>query len=352
MDPTERIIDAAANRAREGLRVLEDIARFALDDRGLTERLKRVRHDLRAALDALPIRSPDLLAARDTPGDVGTTVKTDAESDRAGLPAIATAAAKRAQEALRTLEETAKSLPRTGSPFEAARYHLYDIERELLLRLAPPCPQWTLCVLVTGHLCTHHTPAEVIRRAAEGGADCIQIREKDLDAGPLLDHAGAMVRACRAAGVHAIINDRADIARLTDADGVHLGQTDLPVAAARRILGPARWIGVSCSTIEHARRAAADDADSCGLGPMFPSTTKAKPALSGPQLIRDYLTDPTTARLPHLAISGITAHNAPQLAAAGARGLAVSSSVCSAEDPTTACRAIINALRNPATIAP
>ena len=161
-----------------------------------------------------------------------------------------------------------------------------------------------------------------------------------------------MVRACRAAGVHAVINDRADIARLADADGVHLGQTDLPVVAARSILGPARWIGVSCSTIEHARRAALDGADSCGLGPMFPSTTKAKPALSGPQLIRDYLADPATARLPHLAISGIAAHNAAELAAAGAKGLAVSSAVCRAEDPAAACRAIINALRNPATIAP
>lgn len=352
MDPTERIIDAAANRAREGLRVLEDIARFALDDRDLTERLKHLRHDLRAAIGALPIRPADLLAARDTPGDVGTAVKTDAESDRAGLAAVATAAAKRAQEALRTLEESAKSLARPGSAFESARYRLYDLERRLMLRLAPPCPQWTLCVLVTRALCTHHTPAEVIRMAAEGGADCIQIREKDLEAGPLLDHAGAMVSACRAAGVHAIVNDRADIARLTDADGVHLGQTDLPVAAARRILGPSRWIGVSCSTMDHARRAAADHADSCGLGPMFTSTTKAKPTLSGPELIRDYLTDSATARLPHLAISGITAHNAPQLATVGARGLAVSSAVCSAEDPAAACRAIINALRNPATIAP
>ncbi|RMH26076.1 MAG: thiamine phosphate synthase, partial [Planctomycetota bacterium] len=351
-DPTERIIDAAANRAREGLRVLEDIARFALDDPDLTERLKCLRHDLRAAIDALPVRPTDLLTARDTPGDVGTAVKTDAESDRPGLAAVATAAAKRSQEALRTLEESAKSLARTGHAFETARYRLYDLERRLLLRLAPPCPQWTLCVLVTRALCTHHAPTEVIRRAAEGGADCIQIREKDLEAGPLLDHARTMVNACRAAGVHAIINDHADIARLTDADGVHLGQTDLPVAAARRILGPARWIGVSCSTIDHARCAAADHADYCGLGPMFTSTTKSKPTLSGPELIRDYLADPATARLPHLAISGITARNAPLLAAVGARGLAVSSAVCSAEDPAAACQAIINALRKPATIAP
>ncbi len=346
MEALHRMIDASANRAREGLRVMEDIARFVLDDAGLTESLKRVRHDLRSLVGALPVRGTDLLASRDTPGDVGTTISTPAELARPdALPDLATAAAKRTQEALRSLEESAKALGRDGKGFEAARYRVYDLERTLLLRLAPPCPQWTLCVLVTRSLCVRHTPEEIVRLAAEGGADCIQIREKEMGDAERLDHSARLVEVCRAAGVHAIVNDRPDLARLAGADGVHLGQTDLPVSAARRIIGPGRWIGVSCSTVDHARRGASDGADSVGLGPMFPSVTKPKPGLAGPDLIRAALADPATARLPHLAISGITPWNIGLLAEAGCRGVAVSGAVCGGEDPRGACQALVRALR-------
>ncbi len=346
MQALNRLIDASANRAREGLRVLEDLARFVLDDAELTGALKKVRHDLRAALADLPLRDSDLLAARDTPGDVGTTISTPGELARPdALPDLAAAAAKRTQEALRSLEESAKALGRDGRFFEAARYRVYDLERSLRLRLAPPCPRWSLCVLVTASLCRHHAPAEVIRRAAEGGADCVQIREKDMADAARLEHTAGLVEVCRSCGVHVIVNDRADLARLAGADGVHLGQTDLPAAAARGILGVGRWIGVSCSTLDQARRAAADRADTIGLGPMFPSTTKPKPGMAGPALIRAVVADPAAGRLPHLAISGITPANVGVLAEAGCLGVAVSGAVCGAEDPRSVCRAIIGALR-------
>lgn len=353
MDPFARLIDATANRASEGLRVLEDLARFVLDDESLTRTLKDLRHDLRRRIEALPVARADLLAARDVPNDVGADLTGAGESDRGGPAGVATAAAKRAQEALRSLEEAAKALGSDARGFESARYRLYTAEQQLLQAIAPPCPQWTLCVLVTRDLCAHHAPAEVIRRAAEGGADCVQIREKGMDDAERLDHTGEMVAACRKAGVHAVVNDRPDLARLAGADAVHLGQRDLPVAAARRVLGPGRWIGVSCSTPDQARAAWADGADSIGLGPMFPSTTKPKPDLAGPALVRAVVEDPRAGRLPHLAISGINAANAGTLAAAGCRGVAVSGAVCSAEDPAGVCRAIIAALRGPpATIAP
>jgi thiamine-phosphate pyrophosphorylase len=346
MEALHRLIDASANRAREGLRVMEDIARFVLDDAQLTGSLKSVRHDLRTLVAGLPVRGADLLAARNTPGDVGTSITTPGEMARPdALPDLATAAAKRTQEALRSLEESAKALGQDGKGFEAARYRVYDLERSLLLRLAPPCPQWTLCVLVTRALCVHHAPDQIIRLAAEGGADCVQIREKEMGDAERLDHTARLVGVCRAAGIHSIVNDRPDLARLARADGVHLGQTDLPVGAARRILGTGRWIGVSCSTVEHARRAAADRADSVGLGPMFPSTTKPKPGLSGPELVRAVCADPAASRLPHLAISGIAPANIGLLVKAGCRGVAVSGAVCGAVDPRAVCRAIVGALR-------
>jgi thiamine-phosphate pyrophosphorylase len=345
LNPLHRLIDASANRAREGLRVMEDTARFVLNDAPLTAALKSVRHALRAELATLPIQPLDLLAARDTPGDVGTAISTTAELNRAaGLPDLVTAAAKRTQEALRSLEEASKALARDGKGFESARYRVYDLERSLLLRLAPPCPQWRLCVLITRALCTHHAPEEILRRAAAGGADCVQIREKDLPDAERLDHTARLVELAHALGLHAVVNDRPDIARLSNADAVHLGQTDLPVQAARSILGPARWIGVSCSTLDHARRAHAQGANSIGLGPIFLSTTKTKPTLSGLDLLRAVAADPVASTLPHLAISGITPANAAEAARAGARGLAISSAVCAAEDPAAVCRSLLAAL--------
>lgn len=344
-----RLVDASANRAREGLRVLEDIARFICDDAELTERLKAARHGLRTELKALPLRSIDLIESRDTPGDVGTTISTRSELDRGdGARDVVAAAAKRSQEALRSLEEHAKALGQSGAGFEAARYALYDIERELTLQLAPPCPQWAVCVLVTRSLCVHHSAEEIVARSAEGGAGCVQLREKELDGCELLDHAGSIAEACRSAGIHMMMNDRPDIARLVGADGVHLGQSDLPVSAARSIVGTGRWIGVSCSIIGHAQQALRDGADTCGLGPMFESTTKVKPSLVGPKLVRQFVDHHDLAGMSHLAISGITPENVGTVADAGGRGVAVSSVVCGAEDPAAICRQLVAGLERPA----
>jgi len=342
---TARILDATGNRACEGCRVLEDITRFALDDHALTDRLKRVRHRIRGELAAMGGGTVGLLASRNTPGDVGTGISTPSEGTRSGLRDVALAAGKRCQEAARTLEEVAKSLGRSGGVFESARYELYEVERLVVGRLAPPCPQWRLCVLVTGDLCVHHAPERVVELAAQGGADCVQVREKTLEGGALLELAGGVVGACRAAGIHAIINDRPDIACLVDADGVHVGQSDLPIDAVRSVIGAGKWVGVSCSTHEQALSAVDGGADVCGLGPMFPSTTKPKPGLAGTGLLGAYLGDERTAAVPHLAISGIRSDTIGAVAAAGGLGVAVSSAVCGAEDPGAVCRVLISGLR-------
>ncbi len=348
MHTAARIIDANANRAREGLRVMEDSARFVLDDALLTESCKHARHDLQRALSTLPVREHDLLSARDTPSDVGTAISTDLEHTRAhGMASVVSAACKRVGEALRTIEETSKAIGGDAAAFESIRYRIYELEKRLLMQLAPRCPQWAVCVLVTAELCVHHSPAEIIRRSAAGGAGCIQIREKAMPDGELLDHAGRLVEVCRSVGVHVIINDRVAIAKLTDADGVHLGDDDLPTNAARQILGSGRWIGRTCSTLDAAIEAIGHGADMCGLGPMFASTTKAKPTLAGPDLIRAYQSDPRTSNTPHLAISGITTDNAGALVQARCRGVAVSSAACSSQDPEGVCRSLVDAIGVP-----
>lgn len=352
MNPVARIIDANANRVREAIRVMEDIARFALDDAALSANLKSLRHDLRATIDGLPIDKAVLLANRDTAGDVGAAISTPSEYTRTGLRDVALAAAARLTEALRSIEEATKALPAAfGEPadaaakFESLRYRAYSAEQSLVLRLPDTtCPQWRLCVLISGSLCRHHHWTEVVRRSIEGGADCLQLREKNLDGRPMLEAASRLVELARARGVRVIVNDRPDIALLSGADGVHLGQTDVSAADVRRIAGFRLFIGISTGTIEQARAAADSGADYCGVGPMFATTTKDKPVLGGPGYLREYLHDARTARIPHLAIGGITPASIRELTSVGCRGVAVSSAVCGAEDPTRVCRELLDTL--------
>jgi thiamine-phosphate pyrophosphorylase len=141
-----------------------------------------------------------------------------------------------------------------------------------------------------------------------------------------------------------IVNDRADVALLAGADGVHVGQSDLSVAEVRRLSSrPARrlLVGVSCSGVEQAREAVAAGADYLGLGPMFASTTKVKGRLAGPALVEAVVRDPVASRVPHLAISGINESIVGELLAVGCRGVAVSAAVCGAEDVAGAVRALL-----------
>ena len=347
-----RILDANLNRAREALRVMEDIARLGLNDAPLAADLKDARHAVRPLAEAAGLDSLRLAAWRDTPGDVGVAFTTPAEQSRAGIRDIAVAAGKRAGEALRVTEETLKVLPAPASASSGAakalRYRVYELERRLILALgAGRAPQWRLCILITESLCTHAPWEAVATEAVSAGADCLQLREKNLDGGELLARARRLVDLARPRGVSVIINDRPDIALLAGAHGVHLGQSDLSVLAARRICGADLLVGVSTTNLDQATRAAADGADYCGLGPMFATTTKHKPVLAGPAYLREYLAGPQTARIPHLAIGGITADNARELARAGCRGVAVSSAVCAAQSPAQACAALLRSLADP-----
>lgn len=341
----ERIIDANANRAREALRVLEDTARFSLDDARISGALKSLRHDLAAALEALPRDALALAASRDAPGDVGAEITTAREGRRDGPREICLAACKRLQEALRSIEEHAKSLHAADwTAFERLRFRAYDAERTLLLRLASGrARQWRCCVLLTESLCARPW-LDVARAALDAGADCLQLREKSLDAAELLRRAEALVALVRSSGDAAVIvNDRPDIALLSGADGVHLGQRDLPILAARRLAGARLLVGVSCAAPDQAAAARDQGADYVGLGAMFPTTTKAKDAIAGPALLRDALAL-SPAIPPHLAIGGVNPDNARDLARAGARGVAVSSCVCAAKNPDDIVRRILEAL--------
>ncbi len=354
-----RILDANANRAREALRVMEESARFVLDSPGLTRSLKQLRHDLVAALSKLQ----GLEFSRNTPDDVGTAIGNPSEGTRESIHAVVVASAKRLGEALRVIEEYSKVPPVSqtgiGPKIEQLRYRAYDLEQKLLAQLASKrvC-QWRLCIIITESICLHLPWTDVVKACLDGGADCLQLREKNLDDGDLLHRAATMVdlaqpqtkktRAGKKTGVSVIINDRPDIALLAGADGVHLGRDDLPCQQVRQLIDrqlttgePNRLpliIGVSTHSLTEARLAIAAGADYCGVGAMFDTTTKPRKT-SGPEYLAKF-----RKRYPnenHLAIGGITVDKVLRVIEAGARGVAVSQAVCAAKKPATVVRQLL-----------
>lgn len=324
-----RLIDANANRAREALRVLEDYARFVLDAGPLSASLKHIRHQLTAAIGRL---LPAAILHRDTPGDVGTVNKTAAELTRQSVGDVVVAAGKRLGEALRAIEEYLKTIdPAAAATVEALRYEFYDVEQRVARTLHQAATDFStvaLYVIVTESVC-HGDWLATAAEALRGGADCLQLREKSMDSGELLRRARALVALCREFGVPCIINDRPDIAVLSGADGVHVGQGDLPAVEARKIVGPDKVVGVSTHHIDQARQAVLDGANYIGVGPFFRSSTKPRDFIAGPA----YATEVARQiRIPAVAIAGITTDNVGEVVATGLKSVAVSAAVLSAPD--------------------
>lgn len=191
-----------------------------------------------------------------------------------------------------------------------------------------------------------HTAEELLAQAAaviRGGAQIVQLREKELPFGEFLEEARQFVALCRELGAVSIINDNVEIARLTGADGVHVGQEDMAAARAREILGPGKLVGVSAHTVEEARAAYEMGADYLGTGAAFVTGTKmdAKP------IERATIRAITAAvPIPVVAIGGITAANLPELAGLGLAGAAVASALFAQDDPEAAARALLPICRS------
>jgi len=172
-----------------------------------------------------------------------------------------------------------------------------------------------------------------------GGCRLVQLREKEWPSGRLLPMAERLRDRCRAVGATFIVNDRLDLALALGADGVHLGQDDLPPAAARPLLRPGMILGLSTHSLEQARAAQAAGADYVAVGSMFPTGTKPDFQLVGPELIGKLRGE---IGVPLIGIGGITHDNVAQVIRAGADGVAVISAVCAAADPEAATRRFLD----------
>jgi thiamine-phosphate pyrophosphorylase len=183
---------------------------------------------------------------------------------------------------------------------------------------------------------------ELLALALAGGSRMIQLREKEWPSGRLLPLAEKLRAACAAAGATFIVNDRVDLALAVGADGVHLGQDDLPARAARPLLRPGMILGISTHSVEQARAAQADGADYVAVGSMFATTSKADFQLVGPDLMRKLRGE---IRVPLVGIGGITPDNVSEVIQAGADGVAVISAVCAAPDPKAAAAGFLTQIR-------
>ena len=336
-----RIIDASLNRIGEGLRLLEDIARLLLNDATLTQQLKTMRHELVTSDWTF---NQKLLQSRDSEGDVGIDIETPEQAKPKELPIVVVANARRVQEALRTLEELAKvpdaAAKLDSEKFKKARFDLYTIERTLvskLLRKDKVGGIHGLYVIIDTQALKGRSHIEVAGQAIRGGAKTVQLRDKLQSKKELLPIAQELKDLCAEHNVLFIMNDYLDLALASDADGLHLGQNDLPIKTARKLLPMDKILGCSTTTVDQAITAESEGADYIAAGSIYPTSSKETAKLIGLEGLSQIR---KAISLPLVAIGGITEDNTAEVLAAGADSVAVISAILQAESPEEAARQI------------
>jgi len=369
-----RIVDANLNRSAEGLRVLEDIARFVLSDATLSQQLRTIRHSLAEVGESLGII---LLEERDSEHDVGReNVIARPPSASASRPSVIAshpsviasrrrgnlnrqsypdlvslveANANRVEESLRVLEELAKldelSSKLDAVKFEKVRFLLYSVEKEMVSRLTRQDKMKELTglyVIVDRQVLGGRDELDVAREVIQGGAKVIQLRDKQRSMVELLPIAERLKELCLKAGILFIINDYLDLALAVDADGLHIGYGDLPVHVARRELPMAKIIGSSVTTVSRAIEVGDEGADYISVGSMFPTESKEGAIVVGLDMLKQVR---EAVSSPVVAIGGIDKSNIGEVIAAGADCVAVISAVLSKPDVKKATKGLVNEIR-------
>lgn len=345
---TFRIIDANFNRAREAARVMEEFCRFALNSVELSSRAKSLRHELCDCIQR--IDTEKLLISRDSQQDVGRQLQVDKQLKRTDLKDCFVAAAKRLTEALRVLAEVVGPYDEAlGQIFEKLRFDAYSLEKDIHLfsSVSEKFADVRLYVLINAaENSSRQEILELAQDCTQGGADCIQLRAKGIADRRIYEIACDLVKLCNDAGVISIINDRADIASLADADGVHLGQRDLPITQARRIQLTPMIFGVSTHSLSQLKIAVQENADYAALGPVFSTGTKPDTKVVGIDYITEALDVLKDTPIRGVAIGGITLENVDEVLKAGADSIAVCSALARSDDPKTLCRKLKDKLNS------
>ncbi|MCK4959173.1 MAG: thiamine phosphate synthase [Planctomycetes bacterium] len=357
-----RIIDANFNRAREAARVVEEFCRFVLNSPDLSARTKQLRHDISAAVQTLD--SNLLVTSRDVQSDVGREMVIDRQMTRTTLDDCLHAATKRLSEALRALSEMTQTIdPQLAQTLEKLRFQAYTLEKDIVTAAssAAKLSGVRLYVIITvspGY--DRPKILELARACTTGGADCLQLRPKQIPDDESFQLACDLVGVCKDARALSIINDRADIAIAAGAGGVHLGHNDLPVRQVRNLAQRPLIIGVSTHAPDQLSAALKAGADYVALGPVFSTSTKPDTAPVGLDYVRQAAKilnqPPETPNQPSdklgqssvksVAIGGITAENVTDVLQAGAQAVAVCSVVTQAKDPAAMCAKLKERIEN------
>ena len=321
-----RLLDANLNRAREGLRVIEDWCRFGADRADWSGQCKAMRQTLGQW------HRDEFRSARDTVGDVGAGITDPREAVRLDLSQVLRANFGRVEESLRVLEEYGKLYsPEMGAVMKQLRYQTYQLDRDLFLPMLNSARHDKLKA-ATLYLVTSPSERllETVESALQGGLTLVQYREKNADDDVRYDRALKLKELCHRYGALFIVNDRIDLALAVDADGVHLGQHDLPYEFARKMLGPEKIIGRSTTNPEEFVRAMAEGPDYIGVGPVHETPTKAGKAAAGYEYVRYAAAH---CSIPWFAIGGIDMDNVKAAIEAGATRVSVVRAIMEAEQP-------------------
>ncbi len=328
-----RIVDVNLNRIGEGLRLLEDMARFVLNDLALSEELKTIRHGV---LPKDPELQNKLLGARRADKDVAAFLDVEGERERTDAVSVVRANSQRVQQSLRVLEETAKIHgPETGldwDRFKHARFALYTIEQKMVLRLTrrQKVEKVTgLYVIIDAESLRGRKEVDIARQAIQGGAHVIQLRDKVRPRGMLVPISRELKKICAASDVLFIVNDYLDLALAADADGLHIGQEDLPVSDARGMLPQDKILGCSTATVTEAVQAEKEGADYVAVGAIYSTASKTGIRPAGLKTLRQVK---KKVSVPVVAIGGINEDNVAEVIEAGADAVAVISAVLGADD--------------------
>jgi thiamine-phosphate pyrophosphorylase len=342
-----RLIDANANRAREGIRTCEDYIRFTVQHARWALVLKSMRASITTIINA-NVAEHELIAARHVSGDLGRPVDDDAlqsehlKNNEDAL-SVARRGLKRGQEALRVLEEFLRVRnPESAVQFSKHRYTLYEVEQWLMScsKAAAILAQSNVYVLLTESLCkTGLLPTA--KSVLSAGCKLLQLREKELPDQALLERARRLQCMCNEYNAVLICNDRVDAALAVGASGVHVGQDDFTPEEIRTVSGLRLLVGRSTHTVEQARHALVEEhVDYIAIGSMYDTSTKLKRIMAGLTLAQQVCA--MKSDVPVFAIGGITEERLEELKRAGVRRIAVSSTVISSEDAGEVTRRLID----------
>ncbi len=325
-----RIIDANINRTGEGLRVLEEYARLALNNTGITQQLKDLRHKLLHIDEDL---QKQLLHSRNSAEDVGSTMDVSGEVNTRDNSQIVIANSRRVQESLRVLEELSKTpdIKLDSEIFRRGRFEVYTLEKELLgclMRQDKIKKIKDLYVIIDTEWLKGRNIQDITSQAIKGGAEVIQLRCKNGSTRDFLMTAESLKVICSEKEIPFIINDSLEVALACRADGLHIGHDDIPVKVAKKLIPVDMVLGVSARTLDEAKIAIKEGADYLGVGAVFATSTKDSKAIG----LDNFKKIKEAVDIPVVAIGGINKENIKLVMDAGADAAAVISAVMGVED--------------------